>query len=357
MAGNQTVANSLAGLGQQIGQTIENQAAAQSAKAMLPVIQSQYATGMQKISSGDSTGIADVTQAAGLAGQNPLTQHLSNQFIAGATQANENYRNQLLTDTRLQTAGMNLAGKTYAANLAHPTDAQGNPIVKQMNQFQQTQMAAKQVGTYNNIWNGIPATPNSAGVTGASTYAENLDAAIKEGKPANPEDIRGFASALTKYKDIQSAMGPNAINNDELDAAANKVQNHIADAQEEINKKISALPKGTSPEDVTEEGKSSHPFFGFFGKRTSLAEQKQNIDAAANNFALAKNPMALQYAQKALQNGIPQNAVEDRLKKLGIDPSVLNKQNQQEAPPQAPPQAQASPTPAPSNQLPAMQGA
>jgi len=115
--GEQTV-NQLAGLGKQIGNAIETHAATQSAQAMLPVIQQQYATGIEKVARGDQSGMSDVIQAAGLAGQNPLTQHLSNQFITGMTQVSEMARTKELANARLQGSALNYAGKLYTSNSA-----------------------------------------------------------------------------------------------------------------------------------------------------------------------------------------------------------------------------------------------
>jgi len=185
--GEQTV-NQLAGLGQQIGQAIETHAATQSAQAMLPAIQSQYANGIQKISDGDSSGIADITQAAGLAGQNPLTSHLSNQMINSATQANENYRNKLLTDTRLQTAGLGYQGKI--ANLAGRYPGLIDTSTGQINQ--NWQPPAKQLDP-DKLMKGVYTATQLQ-----MTYQSAMDQAEKNGDPD------AYKAAAQKLNDLNS---------------------------------------------------------------------------------------------------------------------------------------------------------
>jgi len=84
--GNQQVINSMAGLGQSIANAIETHAATESAKTMLPILQQQYATGVQKIAQGKQDGMVDIIQAASLASQNPLTAKMGKQMIDGMTQ-------------------------------------------------------------------------------------------------------------------------------------------------------------------------------------------------------------------------------------------------------------------------------
>jgi len=286
-AGNQSVVNSLSGLGQQIAGTIETHAATQSAQAMLPVIQSQYAQGMQKIASGDSSGIADVTQAAGLAGQNPLTAHYSNQMIAGATQANENYRNKLITDTRLQTAGLGYMGKL----LSHPIDAQGNPISKPPTEYQKSEMEiadaklkAKQVGLYSNLWNGQAAQGNNSGSAGASEAYDNITKAISDGGSPTKEDIRKFAGAYSQYKQTQNALGNAGIEDTNFENAYKEIQSHLMDAQKTVNDKIKGLPAGSDPQHV---GGHNLGFLGIWGGE-NLKQQQDNINQAVQNFSALK---------------------------------------------------------------------
>jgi hypothetical protein len=300
MAGNQQIANSLAGLGQQIGNAIETHAATQSAQAMLPAIQSQYAQGMQKIAKGDSSGIADVTQAAGLAGQNPFTAHYSNQMIAGATQANENYRNKLITDTRLQTAGLAYSGKMAGINAAHPVDDQGNPISKVPTQYQQSEMdlknaqlKAKQVGLYSNLWNGQSAQGNNPGSTGASEAYDNITKAISDGGSPSKEDLRKFAGAYSQYKKTQNALGNAGIQDPNFENAYKEIESHLMHAQNTVNNKIKKLPAGSDTKQV---GGHNLGILGIWGGE-NLKQQQDNINQAVKNFSVLKNI--------GIQQGIP----------------------------------------------------
>jgi hypothetical protein len=273
--GNQLAANQLAGLGQQIGQAIQTHAATQSAQAMLPVIQSQYATGIEKIANGDSGGIADVTQAAGLAGQNPLTAHYSNQMIASATQANENYRNKLITDTRLKSAGLGYMGKL----LSHPTDESGNLVPKPPTAYQQSEMdkasaSAKnsQINEYNALYSG----DESKKIDGISTVADRINKTIKDGGQVSADDMRKFGSLYGVYKQKQSAYGKNSINNTDIDQAYSNIKDHLETAQSDLDTKIKSLPKGTNLSAVED------PNAGWWSKmwgsdKIDLASQKKNI--------------------------------------------------------------------------------
>jgi len=365
--GNQYAANQLAGLGQQIGQAIQTHAATQSAQAMLPVIQSQYAQGMQKIASGDSTGIADVTQAAGLAGQNPLTAHYSNQMIAGATQANENYRNKLITDTRLQTAGLGYIGKMAGIQAAHPVDEQGNPISKAPTQYQQSEMdlknaqlKAKQVGLYSNLWNGQAAQGNNPGSAGASEAYDNITKALQDGGSPTKEDLRKFAGAYSQYKQTQNALGNAGIQDANFENAYKEIEGHLMNAQKTVNDKIKGLPAGSDPQHA---GGHNLGFLGIWGGE-NLKQQQDNINQAVQNFSAlkgagkpqgsagglpsatggaAQNPSTqaiMQAVQAAKLHPDKVDLIKSRLQGAGIDPSMLDQaiqsqQAQQQSAPQA----------------------
>jgi hypothetical protein len=200
--GNQQVVNSMAGLGQSISNAIETHAATQSAQAMLPMLQQQYQAGMQKLSTGDQSGIGDVIQAAGLAGQNPLTAQIGRNMVVGMTQLNEFTRARQLANARLGGALIAAQARGYAANLAHPTDAQGNPIPK----GETANETAMRTSVYRqramDLWNG------KGNLTGAGQYAEDY---IKSG-----ENSKNFADMLNQYiqlkKDRPGFVDPNFEN-------------------------------------------------------------------------------------------------------------------------------------------------
>ena len=99
--GNQQVVNSMANLGQQIGNAIETHAATQSAQAMLPMLQQQYKQGLEKISTGDAAGLGDVYQASMIASQNPLLAPMASHAVNLANHANIQAQHNLRTQAYL----------------------------------------------------------------------------------------------------------------------------------------------------------------------------------------------------------------------------------------------------------------
>jgi hypothetical protein len=118
--GNQSIANSLAGLGQQIGNAIETHAATQSAQAMLPMLKQQYAQGMQKIASGDPNGMADVYGAAVTASQNPLLANFAKSAVTTAQSANINAQHMLRTKAYLGGRMASLYGQYGSGLMSAP---------------------------------------------------------------------------------------------------------------------------------------------------------------------------------------------------------------------------------------------
>ena len=95
--GNQSVVNSMLGLGKQISSAIENHAATQSAQAMLPMLQQQYQTGMGLIASGHPEGLSNIYQASMVASQNPLLAPMANHAVSMANMANQQVMHNLRT--------------------------------------------------------------------------------------------------------------------------------------------------------------------------------------------------------------------------------------------------------------------
>jgi len=178
--GNQQIVNSLAGLGQQIGHAIETHAATQSAQAMLPIIQQQYATGIDKLSRGEQGGMADVIQAANLAGQNPYTAGIGHNMISGMQQVSHMARTQAF-----------LQGRGLATMAAHPE--MYNPD-----------------GTINTSRLGQPATPKAkaqdpikqqkdlAGLQ--KTYMEQM------GTAQDQNNVHGYNSAAQNMSALNQKM-------------------------------------------------------------------------------------------------------------------------------------------------------
>jgi hypothetical protein len=118
--GNQQVINSLAGLGQQIGNAIETHAATQSAQAMLPMLQQQYQSGLSKIAGGDPNGMADVYGAAVTASQNPLLAPFAAHAVSTAQSANINAQHMARTLAYQQGKMASLYGQYGSGLMAAP---------------------------------------------------------------------------------------------------------------------------------------------------------------------------------------------------------------------------------------------
>ena len=279
--GEQTV-NQLAGLGKQIGQAIETHAATQSAQAMLPVIQNQYQSGMQKIALGDQSGIGDVVNAAGLAGQNPLTQHLSNQFITGMTQVNELVRNQQLANARVAGAMANYRGKIDAATIAANSKNQ-NRGPSGTSLFE---TAIKAPDAWKTTWEGDP----SKNIAGISSIADAKSL-------SDPKNLSTFMTAYLPYSQQRNTLNQQGqrVNSADFDQAAQTAYTTWA-------KKAFENPNDQTIQE-TFSNLSGH--LGLPGSKAQiLAEAKQTIAGAANPTAVAKS-------------------VASRLQNLGIDPSEL----------------------------------
>ena len=275
--GEQTV-NQLTGLGQQIGHAIETHAATQSAQAMLPVIQEQYANGMQKLSLGDQSGIGDVVKAAGLAGQNPFTQHLSNQFMTGMTQVNELVRNKQIADARVAGSLMNANAKITAAQISH---GEKGPSATEL-----LKMGVTAPDAWKSTWQG----DSSKGIKGLA------DIATEKGL-SEPQNLATFMTAYLPYSQQKNVLNKQGVpvNNTNFDEAAQTAYNTWA--------KKAFL----NPNDATIQETFSN-LSGHLGLPSSkaqiLAEAKQAIAGAANPKEVAKS-------------------VASKLQNLGINPSEL----------------------------------
>jgi len=182
---NNLTQQSMINLGQSIGRAVELHSAKQQAQTMLPVIQSQYATGMQKSAQGKQEGIADVIQASALASQNPYTAKMGQNMMTGMTQLNEFTRARQLANARVLGAQIGYAGRIGAAKISHPVDAQGNPIPKGETANETATRTAAQRSAVNKLWSGTSTMP------GARDYAESF---IK-----GEEDGLKFQESLNQY--------------------------------------------------------------------------------------------------------------------------------------------------------------
>jgi len=287
-ANNQTV-NQLAGLGQQIGNAIETHAATQSAKAMLPMLQQQYQTGMAKIADGKPEGLSDVYSASVIASQNPLLAPMANHAVNMAQSANINAQHMLRTQAMLQ-------GRMDSLERTHPGtyDENGNfiPATKSMTPFQQQSIdlknagiKAKQVGLYSNLWNGQPAQGQTPATPGASEAADNIQTAIEEDKPISQDDMRKFAGAYSQYKQTQAALGNAGIPDANFESAYQRIGDQLLKEKNKLDDHIATLPKGT---DLSHVDGHNWPIIGIWGGK-DVKTQQQNLDQAIRNFSALKN--------------------------------------------------------------------
>jgi hypothetical protein len=244
--GNQQVVNSMAGLGQSISSAIETQAATQSAQAMLPMLQQQYASGIQKIAAGEEGGMADVIQAASLASQNPITAGIGKNMISGMNQVSQMARTQAyLQGTRLSSMGAH--PEMYNPDGTFNTSRLGQYAPqKPMTAYQQVQsdkslldIKNDQINEYGALYSGDP----SKNVEGIGTYASKINEAISEGKAPESTDLQNFAGLYNIYKQKQSNYGKYAVTNPQIDNAFQMIQKEIPELTN-IVKKESSKGKG-----------------------------------------------------------------------------------------------------------------
>jgi len=353
--GNQQVVNSMAGLGQQISGAIETHAATQSAQAMLPMLQQQYSSGMQKIADGDPNGLGDIYGAALTASQNPLLAPMAANAISTAQSANINAQHMARTQAFLQ-------GKNISSMAAHPeaynpdgtlnTSRLGQAApAKPFTPYQQEQMeksAAKdktaQVDQYSQLYSG----DTKSGEIGISGYADKINKAVKEGTDVSPEDLQGFAKRYSYYKQKQSAYGKNALNNEDIDKAYDDIKDHLTIAQSDLDKKIQEVKKkGEDPSSVSTPREWLGPFGNIWPTKKDLSSVKTNLDETLKNLENIHNigkqgnvggmPSArgggqqgnstqtlIQAVQAAQKHPDKVDLIKSRLKDAGIDPALFD---------------------------------
>jgi len=354
--GNQQVVNSMASLGQQIAGSIENHAQTQAATAMLPALQQSYQQGMQKIAAGDPNGMSDIYGAAMTASQIPILAPMATSALNTANSAMQ----QSMHNIRSKAAQDAITAR-YA--MEHGSDAMPKP----MNAYQQEQVSQNkakvetkqktdQLAAYGELYNGEPASSKSPeGVPGIARYSEKINEAVDKGTAVDPNDIRKFSSLYRQYKQTQSAYGPSAISNPDIEDAYKEVEKHMLDAQSKLDEKIKGLPKG---EDPTQAGALNLGILGKWGG-DNLKSQKENLSTALQNFSKLKlaqpqgnaggipaaggqtsSQALMQAVQAAKRHPDKIDIIKSRLQGAGIDPSMLDQaiksqQTQQQSSPQA----------------------
>ena len=355
--GNQQVVNSMAGLGQSISQAIENHAANQSAQAMLPVIQSQYQSGMQKIADGDQTGMADIMQAAGLASQNPRTAHLSNQFITGMTQVNEMARTKAINDARLEAInargeyGASLAGQKFNQSLGLQQQGQENQIelINKRDKFQLNQIEQKHQDRLKEIDQLTGNQKDNALAEENNKFANQK--AFWDYKLANPTN-----SAVNPIAQVQAAKAGVAIQNtmqaemdkaleegneEKYNRAAHELSAFSQNATQAgipssgIQLSYSARKKATDL--ATRLNRVSGGILGNPQKAEDYANQLQQLRNDPSNYVLTDDQKStLSDAQEAYDRTKNLPAIQEVLQKNGIPSNLLIIPSQQQVPSKLP---------------------
>ena len=331
--GGQNIANNFASLGQQIGHTIEMDAARKSAQTMLPMLQQQYQQGMQKIADGKPEGLSDIYGASMIASQNPLLAPMAHSAITTAQSANINAQHMARTQAYLYGKNLGLAAKY--PGFIDPNTGAVNPNyqspAKQMTPYQQAevdkanrQAQVNQINSYNSLYSG---TDKSEGI---GSLAQKIQDAVAGGSAPDPADVRSFASKVSAYKQAQSAYGNQAVASPEIEAAYKQVQSQIP----ALNKMIKTeqgkgsgflglgIPSlgATNPKTVGEMQTGIQQLQGLGGLPAARAGQSSGIDHVG----------LYQQAQQAIKNGKDPNAVFQKLKDLGFDPNAYRQQIQQQ---------------------------
>jgi len=328
-ANNQTV-NQLSGLGQQIGNAIETHASTQSAQAMLPMIQQQYANGMQKIARGDQSGMSDVIQAASIASQNPITTGYGQSMIAGMQQVSHSAR----TQAYLQGKTLGLAAKYPGFINLQTGEINPNytPPQKGLTPYQQTEAQVNQAKTYSSLYQGKPDTSKGPGEPGIGPLADKINTAISNGEYPDLADIKNFASKIVQYKQLQSAYGQNATPHPEIENAFSQIQKQIPNIQGLVKK---------------EEDKGAGGWFGYdHADKSKIQSLNQGIEqlqglgglpsAQGGTVKGTATQDLMQAVQVAKLHPDKIDEIKRRLQKANIDPSLLdqalNPQKTQSAP-------------------------
>jgi len=307
--GNQQVVNSMANLGQQISGAIENQAQTQAAQSVLPALQQSIQTGMQKISSGDQSGLGDIYGAASTASQLPVLSGMAKDAISMGNSASQQYqekaRMDALNEGRLQAIqarsddAIALANQKAAAKSSSPTAFQQMQMDKTDVNMKQNQSAA-----YDQLFNGVANSDKTPGYEGISQHADNINKAISDGTPISADDMRGLSSGYMRYKQIQSNFGNHAIDDQNIESAHDEIVKKLQTTSDALQAKIDAAKaKGQDPTAIPIPRSLAGFNIGSWGTQDA-AGMKANIDKTIANFNSYKSTGTNQ--QQAPQQGQPQ---------------------------------------------------
>jgi len=305
--GNQNIANSFASLGQQIGHTIEMDAARKSAQTMLPMLQQQYQQGMQKISSGDPNGIGDIYGASMIASQNPLLAPMAGHAINLANAANIQTQHTLRTQAAQQ-------GAMQRYQMRYGQGAQQKPMTAN----EQANIVAKYRAGANTLWDGVK-----------DNVEDFLDPS------GDPKKANAVANAIQRYNAYKSDLASQGVQFSDPN-----FENTIA----QLGGKAQALQKLNEQDPNALQGQHSILGLKFGGTPVSneyntIKDRFESIAPSTIGAAKASagnQDVLLNSARNAIQRGADPQAVMERLKQHGIDPSSFNPQGGSQATPAAP---------------------
>jgi len=319
--GNQQVVNSMAGLGQSISNAINTHAATQSAKAMLPMLQQQYQSGMQKIAGGDPNGIGDIYGAALVASQNPLLAPMASHAINLANNANIQTQHTLRTQAAQQ-------GMMERYQMRYGQGQQQKPITAN----EKANLITKYRSGANALWDKV--------------QDKIPDFINPSGNEKNAEEVSNAIARYNAYKQDLADQGIQ-FSDPNFESAIAQAGETASGLQQQIQKDKNAIGGQKSFLGMTFGGHPLSQDFQTMQKRVkSIAPS--TIQAAQSS---ASNQDALlNSARNAIQKGANPDAVMKRLQEHGIDTSGLNLQtpSNQSAP--------AMPTNQPTTMIPAVSG-
>ena len=306
--GNQQVVNSMANLGQQISGAIENQAQTQAAQSVLPALQQSIQNGMQKISSGDQSGLGDIYGAASTASQLPILSGMAKDAISMGNSASQQYqekaRMDALNEGRLQ-AIEDRSDDAIALEKQKAEDKKSSPTAFQQSEMDNidVNMKQKQYDAYKQLFNGTEKSDKAPGYEGISQYSDNINKAISDGSTISADDMRGLASGYMRYKQIQSNFGNHAIEDQNIESAHDGIFKKLQATSNALQAKIdSAKANGQDPAAIPIPRSLERFNIGEWGK-TDAAGMKDNIDKTIATLNSYKSQGTNQ--QQSIQQGQP----------------------------------------------------
>jgi len=272
--GNQSVVNSMLGLGKQISSAIETHAATESAKAMLPMLQQQYQTGMGLIANGHAEGLSNIYQASMLASQNPILAPMGGHMVNMGNSAMQQVSHNLRTAAAQQ-------GALIRAGMAHPGyyDANGNyvPAAKQaapITGSEQAKINQKNLFMGHALWNGTDK------MSGAK---EGLEDFLNNKASDKSQD---FLGKLNTYQEMKK-QNPSFINQDFENAlhAKQAIKDGVISPTDALDRL-----KGGKPKAMPSATPTAAPKNGMIPAASSIGMANQEQETPEESVASTEQP-------------------------------------------------------------------